>query len=89
MNIPKYDEEAAIDKPMPLRALSNVGGHATIFMGGVSPCFVFKGASTSPHIISLRDQAVRSLTSFNTIECEAGFAYVDLDVSQAPGALPS
>ena len=80
MHVPKYDEDAATHKSTPLQALSNLDGYAAVFMAGGSPSFILKEAASLPRIVSLRGKAVKGLTSFNTRECEAGFAYIDASV---------
>lgn len=89
MHVPKYDEDAATFKPTPLQTLPNLDGHASVFMAGGSPCFIFKEAASLPRIISLRGKAVKGLTSFNTRECEAGFAYVDATVCRLKSFIQS
>jgi cleavage and polyadenylation specificity factor subunit 1 len=51
-------------------------------MPGASSSFVFKTAKSSPHIIRLRGDFTRWLSSFDSAEtsCDNGFIYVDSQV---------
>lgn len=86
--MPKFNEDASLQKPAPLKFLPNVGGYSTVFMAGGSPSFVVKDASSLPRIVSLRGKGVCRLSGLNSRKCEAGFAWVDTVVSHSP-AIPS
>lgn len=83
LHIPKYNEDAVAERPIPLRASSNVGGYATVFMGGGSPSFILKDSACLPRVVSLKGKWVKGLAAFSSRWCENGFAYVDASVSYA------
>ncbi|GAB7354687.1 hypothetical protein MBLNU459_g5108t1 [Dothideomycetes sp. NU459] len=89
MHLPKYNEDASLEKPTPLRALTNVGGCTAVFMAGGSPSFILKDATSLPHIVNLRGNGVRGLCGFNSRKCEAGFAYIDTSGTLREGQLPA
>lgn len=65
-----------------LRILSNVSGFRAVFMPGASAGFVFKTSTSVPHIMRLRGDYVRGLSSFESpaFGCADGFVYVDSKV---------
>ena len=64
----------------PMRVLPDVGGYSTVFLPGCSS-FIVKTATSSPHLIRLRGQFVRGMSSFDDkSSCEHGFVYVDSTV---------
>ncbi|OBT58568.1 hypothetical protein VE04_01399 [Pseudogymnoascus sp. 24MN13] len=68
-------ESAKRDSPM--RAIANVGGLSSVFLPGDSPSFVVKSSKSTPRVVGLGGNGVRSLSSFHTEGCDRGFIYVD------------
>ncbi len=64
----------------PLRTIHDIGTYSAIFVPGISPSFIIKSASSVPHVISLKGEVIRSLSGFNTSNCEQGFCYIDAQV---------
>ncbi|KAG9684080.1 protein CFT1, partial [Aureobasidium melanogenum] len=89
LHMPKFNEDASLQKPAPLKFLPNVGGYSTVFMAGGSPSFVVKDASSLPRIVSLRGKGVLRLSGLNSRKCEAGFAWVDTDGTLREGQIPN
>ncbi|KAG9903177.1 protein CFT1, partial [Aureobasidium melanogenum] len=89
LHMPKFNEDASLQKPAPLKFLPNVGGYSTVFMAGGSPSFVVKDASSLPRIVSLRGKGVRRLCGLNSRKCEAGFAWVDTAGTLREGQIPA
>lgn len=86
--LPRFPSEAAAKsnadaqlRPRPLRSLSDVSGFSVLFMPGASPSFIFKAAVTTPHIIRLRADYVRGLSSLHVPNGDSGFIYLDSNVS--------
>ena len=78
------DEDSNFDvskNKHPLRVLQDVNGYSSVFMPGISPCFVLKSSSSEVKIIGLSAAKVQSLSSFNSIDCQRGIIYSDEDVS--------
>ncbi|KAJ9305483.1 hypothetical protein DTO217A2_5012 [Paecilomyces variotii] len=82
--LPRFPSEAAAKsnadaqlRPRPLRSLSDVSGFSVVFMPGASPSFIFKAAVTTPHIIRLRADYVRGLSSLHVPNGDSGFIYLD------------
>lgn len=71
-----------------LRALRNIGGYSTVFQVGTPSCFILREAASVPRVISLDSNTVKSLSSFNTPQCEDGFAFIDADYNLQIGQLP-
>lgn len=63
----------------PLRVLPDVGGLSTVFIPGSSAGFLLKTAASSPHLVRLRGDFTRWMSSFHSpsLNCEHGFIYVD------------
>lgn len=84
--LPRLDEEpsgsADQQRARPLRILSNISGHSAVFMPGASASFVLKTATSSPHLIRLRGEFTRWLSSFDSRDsgCENGFIFVGSEV---------
>ncbi|KAG9557988.1 protein CFT1, partial [Aureobasidium melanogenum] len=89
LHMPKFNEDASLQKPAPLKFLPNMGGYSTVFMAGGSPSFVVKDASSLPRIVSLRGKGVRRLSGLNSRKCEAGFAWVDTAGTLREGQIPA
>lgn len=66
----------------PLRILPDVSGYSTVFLPGESASFIFKTSTSSPHMMRLRGESVRAISSFDSIAigCDKGFAYLDSTV---------
>lgn len=86
--LPRFPYEAAAKstanaqlRPRPLRSLPDVSGFSVVFMPGASPSFIFKAAATTPHVVRLRADHVPGLSSLHVPDSEAGFVYLDSDVS--------
>ena len=62
-----------------MRILPDVDGYSTVFLPGHSASFIVKTSTSLPHIIRLRGQLVRGMSSFDdkSFGCERGFVYVD------------
>ncbi|KAI9805396.1 MAG: hypothetical protein M1825_000647 [Sarcosagium campestre] len=72
-----------------LRAISNLGGYATVSVSGKSPGFILKTAKSLPRLLNLKNDGVRGLSGFNTGGCERGCVYVDYDGAVRVAQLPS
>lgn len=88
LHLPKYNDDAALEKPCPFRILPDVGGYAAVFMPGVSPTFIIKEATSLPQAVSVRGTGVKGLCSLNSRKCETGFAYIDPSGQLHEGQLP-
>ena len=81
-NVNADDSNTGYQRTRSLRILPNVSGFSTVFMPGASAGFVFKTSTSVPHIIGMRGNYVRGLSSFDStaIGCAEGFVYVDSKV---------
>lgn len=69
-----------IIKSVPLRTVSNVSGFSTIFRPGVSPGFLVRTSTSSPHFLCLKGGYAQSLSKFETSEYGEGFILLDSKV---------
>lgn len=88
LKLAKYTEDPALEledssRESTLRAIANINGHSTVFQCGASPSFIIREASSSPKVLNLRGKIITGLTSFNTSDCDRGFAYLDAKVLMA------
>ncbi|KAJ5634886.1 Cleavage/polyadenylation specificity factor A subunit C-terminal [Penicillium herquei] len=72
-------EDMTSQRPRPLRALSNISGLSTVFMPGDPGSFLVRTSKSSPHVVRLRGEYIRWLSTFDSpaTGCENGFIYVD------------
>lgn len=84
-SIPKEEnanvEERQQERREPLRSLHDVSGYSTVFMLGLSPCFIIKPASSPPQVIDLFDGSIKTLTQLHSPKCQKGFLFIDGEVS--------
>ncbi|KAE8359840.1 CPSF A subunit region-domain-containing protein [Aspergillus caelatus] len=64
-------------KSVPLRIVSNVSGFSAIFRPGISPGFIVRTSTSSPHFLCLKGGYAQSLSKFETSECGEGFILLD------------
>ncbi|KAE8320845.1 CPSF A subunit region-domain-containing protein [Aspergillus sergii] len=64
-------------KSVPLRIVSNISGFSAIFRPGVSPGFIVRTSTSSPHFLCLKGGYAQSLSKFQTSECGEGFILLD------------
>ncbi|KAH8173830.1 CPSF A subunit region domain-containing protein [Sarocladium implicatum] len=76
-------------RPQALRAISDVGGFATVFLPEASPSFILKSAKSTPKVIGLQGLPVRGLSPFHTEGCDRGFIYADSSGIARVTQLPS
>lgn len=65
-----------------LRVLPDISGYSTVFLPGHSANFIFKTSTSLPHVLRLRGESVRGLSSFDSAAagCSKGFVYLDSKV---------
>ncbi|KAJ5099106.1 hypothetical protein N7532_006107 [Penicillium argentinense] len=75
----KTPSEDTQNRARPLRSLPDISGFSAVFLPGSSSGFILKTATSSPHLVHLRGDFTRWLSSFDSAElyCEKGFIYVD------------
>lgn len=65
-----------------LRVLPDFGGYHAVFVPGISPCLIFKSASSNPKIIDLRTDQLASLTRIRTTKHRDAILYPGTFVRQ-------
>jgi cleavage and polyadenylation specificity factor subunit 1 len=61
-----------------LQRLPNIGSYSTVFHAGSIPAFILKESSSMPKLVRLRGNAINSLGTLYTGNCERGFVSVDI-----------
>ncbi|PNS20445.1 hypothetical protein CAC42_5895 [Sphaceloma murrayae] len=89
LHIPKYDDGTEDLRAAPLRAISNLAGHSSVFLAGASPSFIVKTALTPPRVIDMTEAAVKALAGVDAPWCSQGLVYVDTKHSLRFARLPT
>ena len=74
--------DAKQERTRRLRILPDISGYGTVFLPGNSASFIFKTSTSVPHVIRLRGESARGLSSFDSAAagCDKGFIYLDSKV---------
>lgn len=83
---PAFAQDEMTQRFRPLRILPDISGLSAVFMPGESAGFVFRTATSLPHMVRFRGEYTRWLSSFDSAAagCGKGFIYVDSKVSGFP-----
>ncbi|EHY60542.1 mRNA cleavage and polyadenylation factor subunit [Exophiala dermatitidis] len=63
----------------PMQAVTNVAGHASVFIPGRQPLLIMREASTMPRVYELNPTKLKSMNSVHTGTCRQGLVLVDAD----------
>ena len=74
-------EDVTSEEGSRLKPLADISGYSAVFIKGKTSHLILKEASSTPHILELRISGLQDLTSFHTLRCEKGFAYIGQEVS--------
>jgi cleavage and polyadenylation specificity factor subunit 1 len=71
------EEEGEESSLQPMQVISDIAGHASVFVPGPQPMLILREASTMPHVYELKPQNIKSLSAVNTGANPHGFVFID------------
>lgn len=76
----KRDDDGApelVERFLPMRRCTNIGGYSCVFLPGPSPSFIMKSSKSLPCVLRLHGRHIRSMSPFHTAGCNRGFITID------------